>query len=124
MKQLFIEGTKNSPRVELNPSGEIKIQGRCIMEDSSKFFNPIFLWVKYATCKTINIEINLEYINTSSVKQLFSLLLLVKSNHNFRNIYVNWYYEEGDDDNFELGKDIESVTKLPIDFFEYKEQVA
>ena len=121
MKQLIIEGTKFSPRVELNPTGEIKIQGRCIVEDPHKYFNPIFRWVKSCTFNTVNIEIRLEFVNTGSVKQIYNLLSLIKDNHSIRNTYINWYYEEGDNDSLELGKDIESQINLPFDFFEYSE---
>jgi len=124
MKQLVIEGTKQSPRVELNPTGELKIQGRCIIEDSVEFFKPIFKWVNCSTFKTLHIDINLEYINTSSVKQLYSLLILVKSNRDINNVYINWYYEEGDEDTLELGQDIESQVNIPFDFFEITEKVA
>ena len=124
MKQLIIEGTKHSPKVELNLTGEIKIQGRCIMEDSFEFFKPIFTWVKDCAFKTVNVELNFEYINTSSVKQIFNLLLLIKSNQGIQNVYISWYYEEGDDDTLELGKDIESQVNLPFDFFEYAEKMA
>ncbi len=124
MKQVIIEGTKYSPRVELNPTGEIKIQGRCIIEDPYMYFNPIFRWVKSCTFSTVNIEIKLEYANTGSVKQIYTLLTLIRDNYSIKNVYINWYYEEGDDDNLELGKDIESQINLPFDFFEYSETAA
>jgi len=41
-----------------------------------------------------------------------------------QNVYFSWYYEEGDDDTLELGKDIESQVNLPFNFFEYIEKKA
>jgi len=124
MKLQIIEGTPHSPKVELNPTGEIKMHGRCIIEDSIEFFAPIFLWIKCFNFNKVNIDINLEYINTSSVKQLYCMLQHVKSNRNIKEVYINWYYEEGDDDMLELGQDIESQINLPFDFFECAEKLA
>jgi hypothetical protein len=124
MKQVKIEATQHSPKVELNPTGEIKIQGRCIIEDSVEFFAPLFLWVNDYNLSKIEVEINLEYINTSSVKQLYSLLQQIKANRTITNVYINWYYEEGDDDMLELGQDIESQINMPFDYYECAERAA
>jgi hypothetical protein len=124
MKQLVIEGTKYSPRVELNPNGEIKLEGRSIIEDPIGFFNPIFRWIKSVNFNTLKVDIKMEYLNTGSLKQVYTLLTLIKENHCVKNIYVSWYYEEGDEDCYELGRDIESQIKLPFDFFEYEETAA
>jgi len=124
MKQLIIEGTKFSPRVELNPNGHIKLEGRSIIENPFHFFNPVFRWIKSVNFNTVNVSIKLDYLNTGSVKQLYTLLTLIRENRSIKNIYINWYYEEGDDDCFELGKDIESQISLPFDFFELSETTA
>jgi hypothetical protein len=127
MDKIIIEATKYSPRVELNPAGEIRIQGRSIHEDSSKFYEPIFRWVKEYSTGTLKVDIKLEYINSSSSKQLFNLLRLVLENFKINmidHVHVNWYYEEGDDDTFELGKEFESEFMLPFVFLEYSETAA
>jgi hypothetical protein len=124
MNELIIEPTKYSPRVDLNPAGNICIQGRSIVEDSYTFYAPILDWVKHSTCDKIMVEIKLEYINTSSSKQIFTLLNLIRENSSIRDVNVHWYYEEGDDDTFELGKEFESETQFPFDFFEYSETAA
>jgi SiaC family regulatory phosphoprotein len=123
MKQIQITGTKHSPNVELNPNGEIKITGRCIIEDPVTFFKPIFSWVQEAQFKTIHIEFKLEYLNTSSVKQIFHLLLLIKSITDLQHISVSWYYEIEDDSSLDLGRDIASQVSLPFKFIEFTEYV-
>lgn len=124
MDKLSIERTKHSPQVLLDPAGEIKIQGRCIIEDSIEFFKPILTWVENLEVKTLNVDLNFEYINTSSVKQVYNLLTFIRTNRSLSAIYVNWYYEEGDDDTLELGKDIESQVNLPFDFYEVAEKLS
>lgn len=124
MNKLVIAETKHSPYVALNPSGEIDIHGRCIIEDTVEFFKPILAWIDNIAVKTLKVDLNFEYVNTSSVKQIYSMLLLIKSNPRISEVYINWYYEEGDEDTLELGKDIESQVNLPFDFYEYEEKVA
>jgi hypothetical protein len=124
MNELIIEPTKYSPRVNLSPAGNICIEGRSIVEDSHKFYAPILDWVKQSTCNKIKVEIKLEYINTSSSKQIFTLLSLISENSSIIDVNVDWYYEEGDDDTFELGKEFESETRMPFAFFEYSENAA
>lgn len=124
MESLVIEATKYSPRVELNPTGSINIEGRSIVEDSVKFFDPILKWVKTCSAESLNVDIKLEYINTSSSKQLFNLFKLIKVNYSTSNVKVKWYYEEGDEDTLELGKEFESETNLPFDFHQFSETAA
>ncbi|HEY4789567.1 MAG TPA: DUF1987 domain-containing protein [Bacteroidales bacterium] len=124
MKQLIVEGTKKTPHVELNPDGHVIIKGRCIMENPIPFFDPIFNWVKKCTSSALNVDIQLEYVNTGGVKQIFTLLLLIKDNSSIRDVYIHWIYEEGDDAIFELGKEIELQIKLPFGFFELSGDLA
>lgn len=124
MKQVIIEATKNTPKVELNPEGGIIIQGRSIIEDTVSFYNPIIEWVKECSSKKFTLEIRMEYMNTSSSKQVFTLLKAIKENYNIKDVYIKWYYEVDDEDMLEMGKDYESLIRIPIDFYEYSENAA
>lgn len=119
MKQLILEGSKYSPRIELNPDGEIKLQGRCIIDDAYTYFSPVFRWIKTCTYPTVKIEIKMEFINTNGVRQIYNLLTLVKDNYSIKNAYINWFFEEGDENCFEIGKTLESQINLPFNYFEY-----
>jgi len=124
MKELIIEATKYSPRVDLNPAGRISIEGRSLVEDSYKFYEPVLQWIHDSTCNSLKVYIKLEYINTSSSKQIFNLLKLIHENSTILDVNVQWYYEEGDEDTYELGKDIESEIRIPFEFLEYAETAA
>jgi hypothetical protein len=124
MKQLIIDGTKYSPRIDLDPIGVIRIQGRSIIEDPLTFYQPVLRWVKCCTFETLKMEIMLEYMNTSSTKQLFSLLNMILDNRSIKSIYINWYYEKGDEDILEMGREIESLIKIPFDYYECAEMIA
>lgn len=124
MEPLFIEATKYSPKVEAHPAGSINIEGRSIVEDSVKFFSPILSWVQNCESQSIVIHIKLEYVNTSSSKQLFNLLRIVYKKYLPENVCVRWFYEEGDEDTFDLGKEFESETNLPFEFLQFSEIAA
>ncbi|HEY4787889.1 MAG TPA: DUF1987 domain-containing protein [Bacteroidales bacterium] len=124
MEQMLIEQTKYSPRVELNPAGFISIEGRSIVEDPFVFYTPILTWVQNSTFHSLNVEIKLEYLNTSSSIQIYKLLTLIQEHYDADNVSVKWYYEENDEDTFELGKEFESQLKLPFGFYKFAEEAA
>jgi hypothetical protein len=124
MKHIIIDATNNSPKVELNPEGEMILQGRSILEDTNSFYNPIIDWVKNYTSEKFVLEVRMEYVNTSSSKQLFTLLQTLKSNPFIKEVNVKWFYEVDDEDMLDMGKDYQSMINLPIDFYEYYENVA
>lgn len=119
MNTRIIEATKSSPRIELKPEGEIIIHGRSIIEDTYTFYKPVIEWIKAADCRVMTVEIRMEYMNTSSSKQLLTVLKTVAANPNFSAIYVKWFYEEDDEDMLDVGKDYESIIHIPFDFYEY-----
>lgn len=121
MKSLFIEESKATPKVSFNPNGELFIHGRSLPEDPLGFYQPILDWIKNCTCESITLNLKLEYLNTSSSKQIYTLLCLLNENALIVNKLVNWHYEEGDDESFETGKEFEALTKIQFNFFEYAE---
>ena len=121
MKKFIVEGTQFTPRVELDPAGEIVVRGRSIIEDPIAFFNPIFTWVKNCSMDKLQVTIRMEYMNTASSKQMYDFLMLISENKNINKINVSWYYEEGDEDCYEMGKDFELLMNLSFEYFEYAE---
>jgi len=121
MEDLFIKGTASVPMVSFKTSGEIKLEGRALVEDAFKFFQPLITWAKEFNGEELNIEVNLEYFNTSVSKQLLDLFRIFDGNPNSRVINVKWRYEEGDDEMQESGEIYEDL--LPRFNFTY-EQIA
>ncbi|MDP4208274.1 MAG: DUF1987 domain-containing protein [Bacteroidota bacterium] len=121
MDSLLIDGTFTTPEVRFITNGNLYIGGRSLPEDTNKFYNPIFDWIKNFRGSSVTIDIRFGYLNTSSSKQLYTLLTLIKENTSVAKVLVNWYYEEGDDDYYEFGKEMEMLTKLDFDFYEYAE---
>ncbi|MEW5844798.1 MAG: DUF1987 domain-containing protein [Bacteroidota bacterium] len=119
MELLNIEGTPKTPTVTMNPNtGVIEIKGRSIPENSIEFYRPVVDWLdEYTKNPQPNTVVNvqLEYFNTSSSKcilDVFKKLEVLKKNQ--KDVIINWYYEEDDEDMLEAGEDYESIIKVPF----------
>jgi len=104
MHDLMIPGTDSLPEVSFKTSGDFRLYGRALPEDASKFFNPIFDWVREFTGEMYNIEINLDYFNTSVSKKLLELFRIVENKPGEKKVNVKWMYEDGDDEMLESGE--------------------
>ena len=117
-----LEGTKKTPGVSLDPAGKIELNGRSIPEDASKFFEVILNWViEYCNNpkESTTVDVELEYFNSGSAKYVMQILReLSELRTNGKDLTVNWYYEEGDDDILERGEYYASILNLEINFIE------
>ena len=119
MEPIKLEPTRDTPKVTCNLDGTIFIIGRSLTEDPIPFYTPILSWIAQLNAENIEINIQLEYLNTSSSKQIFNLLKLAKENQSKKNIIVKWYYDENDEDGYEFGQELESLLELPFEFYNY-----
>ena len=98
--------------------GRIFIMGRSIPENPNDFYRPIQEWVsKYAHNyqEKSKIELGFEYINTSSIKWIFTILKEISEMREIeKNASVNWYFEHGDEDMCELGFILRSLVECPF----------
>ncbi len=61
-------------------------------------------------------KINLEYFNTSSSKYILEILKRLRIiRKDGKDILVEWYYEEDDEEMMETGEDYEDVSGLPFE---------
>jgi hypothetical protein len=104
MEDLFIQGTESLPAVSFKSNGELKISGRALPEDASKFFTPLLTWIRDNTAEEIDMEINLDYFNTSVSKQLLDMFRTLENKTTVNTVKVKWMYEEGDDEMLESGE--------------------
>jgi hypothetical protein len=116
--------TKRTPWIILEP-GRIFIMGRSIPENPADFYRPVQEWTsKYAKNYTgkSKIEFGFEYINTSSIKWIFTILReLSEIKEIGNNANVTWYYELGDEDMCELGFILRSLVECPFIVVEVEE---
>ncbi|WP_020527529.1 DUF1987 domain-containing protein [Flexithrix dorotheae] len=118
MKKYFKEGTTKTPRLEMdNESGRFLIEGRSIPENSIEFYQPLYDWLdEYLKDPSMNtiLDVKLEYFNTSSSKCLVEVFRKLETLNKKNNVFINWFYEEDDEDMQESGEDFKSIINLPI----------
>lgn len=125
MKNIFIEATKSSPEVDFNlRTNTLKISGQSYPENAVKFYSPIFVWLDdylKNIKEEILIEINITYLNTSSLKCMFDFF--EKLNEEYQNgalLKLHWYYKEGNRNMLECGEELAEDVDFPYDFISFK----
>jgi hypothetical protein len=123
MDQLFLAPTNSTPEIKFSLDGNLLIKGRSLPEDTAKFYDPLHAWMDSCDLKDVCITVCLDYMNSSSSQQISKFLEKAKNNSRITNCSVKWYYEEGDEDNLEFGREMMTLTNLPFQFFETAEFV-
>ncbi len=126
MEKLSIEGTPKTPTINFDfDKGQLEIKGRSIPENSIEFYKPLVEWLeKYSSGpKTVtNVNIQLEYFNTSSSKCILDVFKKLEAIHkNGSEIVINWYYEQDDEDMLEAGEDYQAIINVPFKMVEVEE---
>lgn len=126
MKPIIIEGTPKTPSVRFDAlQGIIDIKGRSIPENSIEFYKPLVDWLEQYSAEPApktNVNIHLEYFNTSSSKCILDVFKKLEAIHKAKNdVVVNWYYEEDDEDMLEAGEDYESIIRIPFKMIELED---
>jgi hypothetical protein len=124
MEKLSIEGTTKTPTIITDPDqGLLEITGRSNPENSVEFYKPIMDWVDayvQAPVPKTTVTIKLEHFNTSSSKMILDVFKrlepVLDAN---KEIIVQWYYEEDDEELLEAGETYESMSELPFVMIPY-----
>ncbi len=126
MENIILDGTAKTPSVSFDFSrGVLELKGRSIPENSVEFYKPLNEWVvDYLDSpkgKTL-VEIKLEYFNTSSSKCILDLFKQLEVlSQKGAEVYVNWYFEQDDEDMQEAGEDFQAILKIPFNMIEVEE---
>jgi hypothetical protein len=116
-----IEPTKVTPGV-LFLEGHLEIKGRSISENSTDFYRPLEEWVASYVEKTevrTHVILAFDFINTASTKWVYGIVKRLALYRNVREkISIEWFYEKGDEEQYELGQIIHSFIDCPFIFYE------
>ena len=114
----IIEPTRNTPFVNLNPdAGIFELKGISSPENSLDFYNPIFEAVDQYSSESLEVNMALEYFNTSSSKCIYQLFKSIKKlNTSGTKVVVNWIYDEEDEDMREVGEDYSDILDLDMNY--------
>lgn len=111
MENLLIQATKSSPEVNLNAqTGIMSIVGKSFPENTFEYYNPIIKWLKEYLKETKNQQVifnlDLEYLNSSSLKAYFDLFDTLNNIDNTSlDIVINWIFDSENDIAEETGED-------------------
>ena len=119
-KSMNIPGTEDSPKIIFNKEKKFfEISGRSLPEDAEKFYAPVLKWMDgylMDPCPNTELTINLEYFNSSSVKQLLKILLkLEEIGKAGSDVSVVWLYDEDDELMEVKGQEIKSILDIPFE---------
>ena len=119
----YKESTKETPIVSLNSEkGVLLIDGNCESESPEDFFTDITDWINNYSKNphaTTTLTINLGRINISSSKYLLNIIYQLEDLYikKFK-VRIRWVYKNGEDGNYELGKDYNEMVSIPFEFIE------
>jgi len=120
MKDLIIEENKLRPKVTFNASnGILNIEGRSLLEYAEELFDPMNKWLEAYILephKETNLNIALEYFNSSTAKALIRFLAIIKKVEDKSNLTINFYYD--DESVLEYGKDFSEIIDLNFNFIQ------
>ncbi|MCR9249796.1 MAG: DUF1987 domain-containing protein [bacterium] len=113
-----IEPTRNTPFVNFDfDAGVFELKGISSPENSLDFYNPIFEAVDNFNNEKLEVNMALEYFNTSSSKCLYQIFKSIKKLHTGgTQVVVNWIYDEEDEDMREVGEDYSDILDLEMNY--------
>ncbi len=127
MNKLEIQGTAKTPSILFDAeTGILEIKGRSIPENAIDFFKPLVDWLEEYSKEAkplTQANIQLEYFNTSSSKCILDIFKKLEgiNKQDDKEVVINWYYEEDDEDMLEAGEDYQSILKIPFKMIEIEE---
>ena len=120
MKNLVLQQTDETPYLDFHKDGHLLIKGISIPENISKFYTEPIHWLnefKAHKPHKIYLVFQIEYINTSSTRVFIDIIRLVDSFKDDKTqVEVVWAHEEDDEDNIELGEELQFSSKVKFTF--------
>jgi hypothetical protein len=120
MEKLVIqEELKNCPGIVYYPdTNKLDIAGRSIPENPEIIFRKLEEWiaVHFEKSNGLDVNIQLEYINSGSSKYLYEVLKrLTAYRRAGKTVKLKWLYEEDDEAMLELGEHYRDTAGIPLE---------
>ena len=117
-KYVIQEELKNCPSIVYYPNANIlELVGRSIPENPELIFRRLDEWIKlhFEKSEGLDVNIQLEYINSGSSKYLYEILKKLKAyGRSGKLIKMKWLYEEDDEGMLELGEHYRDTAGIPL----------
>jgi hypothetical protein len=120
MEKLVIqEELKNCPGIAYYPdTNKLELIGRSIPENPELIFHRLEEWLTLHFEKNNGLDVNiqLEYINSGSSKYLYEILKrLTGYGRSGKLVKMKWLYEEDDEGMLELGEHYRDTAGIPLE---------
>jgi len=119
-KHVIQEELKNCPGITYYPdTNKLELVGRSIPENPELIFRRLDEWITthFEKNKDLNVNIQLEYINSGSSKYLYEILKRLtgfgRAGGNV--VKLKWLYEEDDEAMLELGEHYRDTAGIPLE---------
>jgi SiaC family regulatory phosphoprotein len=118
-KFVIQEELKNCPGIAYYPdTNKLELVGRSIPENPELIFRRLEDWLTFHFEKNngLNVNIQLEYINSGSSKYLYEILKrLTGYGRSGKLVKMKWLYEEDDEGMLELGEHYRDTAGIPLE---------
>ncbi|MGA2406565.1 MAG: DUF1987 domain-containing protein [Bacteroidales bacterium] len=118
-KFVIQEELKNCPGIVYYPDeNKLELVGRSIPENPELIFRRLEDWLTLHFEKNDGLEVNiqLEYINSGSSKYLYEILKrLTGYGRSGKLVKIKWLYEEDDEGMLELGEHYRDTAGIPLE---------
>ena len=118
-KFVIQEELKNSPGIIYDTdTNKLELIGRSIPENPELIFRRLDEWITlhFEKNKGLNVNIQLEYINSGSSKYLYEILKRLTGFGRMGNdVSLKWFYEEDDEAMLELGEHYRDTAGIPLE---------
>ena len=121
MENLIIEATQYTPTINFNVKNQnLSIIGKSYPENTFEYYEPVIAWIKEfldnASDDIISVYLDLEYLNSSSLKAYFDMFDMLEAAHDKgQKVKIEWVFDTDNDICEETGEDfIEDFKSLDI----------
>ncbi|SUV91739.1 Domain of uncharacterised function (DUF1987) [Bordetella holmesii] len=116
---LNIAGTQSTPAIRTDSSaGLLVMAGDSYPENSFELFGPVIEWVENfltGTSQPLRLELELLYLNTSSIKSVMDIFDILESFHQKgHSVAVTWYYDTRNERVGELAEEFKEDCTFPF----------
>ena len=118
-KHVIQEELKNCPGIVYYPGEKrLELVGRSIPENPELIYCRLEEWITlhFEKNNELNVNIQLEYINSGSSKYLYEILKrLTGYGRSGKLVILRWFYEEDDEAMLELGQHYRDTAGIPLE---------
>ena len=116
MERYFVEATKMTPQIELDPDKKVySLTGNSRPENPMQFYKQMFDWLNSyfeSATEKMTFEVKMDYFNTSTSKILLDLFELFEKFAESKDIHVIWYYQSDDEEMQEAGEELLDLVEI------------